>query len=523
MTTAEEFEMYMNSAEFEEDLQLLRQSLSRRGLFESTIRDHVKFATHCEKVLGGDLDPRSATAEHRELLRLRTRGLSQRTIDRYLRAWDNLVTAVSETTSPGGPLPYWRTDRFNEDLESFRDRMLSAGSPPGFVDDTCKFVRHSLKVMAIEVGDLPPEGIDADVLEELDRFLFHEVRDNTRLRYIRALGMFVQVMTGRNPYREITVPDRQADFMRYVYDIVIGQPFEEELTLYIGAMERRGYRRSTIVDKVRSSLACLRRLTETDFIGDLADITPETIAYLWTFMDGLKESTVRVYLRNFGLFLDFVMGSNPVREADIMWNPCGDDVNRRFIFRDQWKAMMAHAEADEALILTLGATMGLRRFEIADLRFDDIRDDVVRIRGKGHGIDGKVVYKRLNPAVRKAIADYLPMRSGIVSLWGDGSDGRILVRRSIHPGEAMTPDIVGDMVRRLGLRAEVDCSTHCLRRLYATTLYDNGTDLNSLRRLMRHESVDTTLRCYIDADPRRMAAAEEALVGDLFGDPRMFS
>ena len=61
------------------------------------------------------------------------------------------------------------------------------------------------------------------------------------------------------------------------------------------------------------------------------------------------------------------------------------------------------------------------------------------------------------------------------------------------------------------------------RRLYATTLYDAGTDLDSLRRLMRHESVNTTLRCYITADPRRMAAAEDAVVDDLFGDPSMFS
>ena len=85
----------------------------------------------------------------------------------------------------------------------------------------------------------------------------------------------------------------------------------------------------------------------------------------------------------------------------------------------------------------------------------------------------------------------------------------------MYPGEFMTADCVGDIVHRLGKRAGVDCSTHCLRRLYATTLYDRGTDIDTLRRMMRHEQVNTTLRCYLDADPRKIAEAESGLLDDL--------
>ena len=48
---------------------------------------------------------------------------------------------------------------------------------------------------------------------------------------------------------------------------------------------------------------------------------------------------------------------------------------------------------------------------------------------------------------------------------------------------------------------------HTLRRLYATTLADAGVPLETIARMMRHECMDTTMRCYLRADPRRMADA----------------
>ena len=54
-------------------------------------------------------------------------------------------------------------------------------------------------------------------------------------------------------------------------------------------------------------------------------------------------------------------------------------------------------------------------------------------------------------------------------------------------------------------------SPHSLRRLYATTLYDMGTDLNTLRMMMRHEDIRTTMECYIDPNPVKMDNAILAL------------
>ena len=225
----------------------------------------------------------------------------------------------------------------------------------------------------------------------MDELFRREVCDNTRLRYIRALGMFVQTITGENPYREITVPDRTAHFMDYVYGCTAGRPLEEDLRLYIGILEHRDYRTYTIIDKVRSILSCYNRLTASGWVGTLHDITSETLLYLRTLMNDLRESTARVHLRNFGLFLEFITGTNPFHEVHIMWNNPTGVVNRRFIFSSDWLKLVSHAEPEEFLILMLGAMMGLRRSEIAWLRLEDMERDRITIRGKGHGPDGKMV------------------------------------------------------------------------------------------------------------------------------------
>ncbi|MBO4348840.1 MAG: site-specific integrase, partial [Candidatus Methanomethylophilaceae archaeon] len=56
-------------------------------------------------------------------------------------------------------------------------------------------------------------------------------------------------------------------------------------------------------------------------------------------------------------------------------------------------------------------------------------------------------------------------------------------------------------------------SCHTLRRFYCMTLVDAGLDLDTVRRMMRHESVVTTLSNYVAADPRRMAEATSVAEG----------
>lgn len=81
----------------------------------------------------------------------------------------------------------------------------------------------------------------------------------------------------------------------------------------------------------------------------------------------------------------------------------------------------------------------------------------------------------------------------------------------------MTPGTVGDVVRRLGRERGIEVTAHSLRRLYASTIHKSGVDTDTLRRMMRHVNVQTTLSYYVNADPERMNAARDFVSSALFG------
>lgn len=165
----------------------------------------------------------------------------------------------------------------------------------------------------------------------------------------------------------------------------------------------------------------------------------------------------------------------------------------------------------EHLILCLGVTMGLRCAEIFKIRLSDIEDGRLTIRGKRHGPEGKVVVVSITSAVARAIEEYLPVRSSIIERYGDNSEGSLLIQQWKGRGCLLNSWNVNDIVKRLGMRHGVDLTNHSLRRLYATTLYDKGVDQDTLRRMMRHSNIQTTMQCYLEADPRRMKDASDRI------------
>ena len=53
-------------------------------------------------------------------------------------------------------------------------------------------------------------------------------------------------------------------------------------------------------------------------------------------------------------------------------------------------------------------------------------------------------------------------------------------------------------ITRLGEKLDIDVSCHTLRRLFCTMLITHGCPLETVKVLMRHESLDTTLKCYVN-------------------------
>lgn len=235
---------------------------------------------------------------------------------------------------------------------------------------------------------------------------------------------------------------------------------------------------------------------------EAADITEDCIYYLVRTLD-MSEATARAYLMVLNGMIEFYTGVSLVKKMHILWNrPVR---HRVFITTDDFIAMFRIADEREKVVLVLGAFMGLRRDEMQHITLDDIRRDRILIHGKGHGKNGMVYEQPMPIEVREIIDRYLRWRRSLTG--DDRSEGRLLVyydeRRRIIGHYRDRCGALSDLVRALGKRAGVEVTCHSLRRLFCTNLYygidgEGGCDLATVKDLMRHASINTTLTCYID-------------------------
>jgi len=233
----------------------------------------------------------------------------------------------------------------------------------------------------------------------------------------------------------------------------------------------------------------------------------EVFALLDSFK-GVCENTKRTYLTEFGRFVEFVTGKNPVKECHILWNDSSVK-NRKFIALEDWPRIKASARtSSDRLILYLGAYMGLRRAEITRIRLGDIDGDYLIIRGKGHG-DGKMDRKFMPEPVQEALRDYLKDRRKVKPT----NDNLLVMLNGPFRGKAMVGRNVGYYIEKMRQRSGVDFTPHSLRRLYATTMWEaTGRDLAKTKQATRHVSTDILMNCYINVNPNSERAAVDNLL-----------
>ena len=248
-------------------------------------------------------------------------------------------------------------------------------------------------------------------------------------------------------------------------------------------------RKATTVRTYDEALKSLHKI----FPG-LLDVTVEDIV---TIKDALmvSESSKRLYLIVLGRFLECFGRPNTVKESDILWNRT--EPRRLFIRPEDFKSMMASCTLRERVVLMMGAYLGLRRSEMCSSEWKDLRGNILTVRGKGHG-QGKEAHLTVPRPLMM-----------VLEQWRDVSKGETILTNT--KGERMTSEGVGRMVARLSKEHGVPMTPHSLRRLFATTLYETGADLNTIRVLMRHESVNTTVNCYINVNPIIRNGALDAL------------
>lgn len=155
------------------------------------------------------------------------------------------------------------------------------------------------------------------------------------------------------------------------------------------------------------------------------------------------------------------------------------------------------SQRDETLLLVL-LTTGLRREELSTLRIDQVelndRVGIVRVHGKGAKermvpIEG--------PVVQHLIA-WLDVRSKIRTL---NTDTVFITVRANWLGQTMSHGAIERTVARVAKRANLPSwGVHRFRVTFATQLYDDGVDLERIRILMGHETIETTRRYVVVSD-----------------------
>lgn len=165
---------------------------------------------------------------------------------------------------------------------------------------------------------------------------------------------------------------------------------------------------------------------------------------------------------------------------------------------------IARAPDRTRLILVLAAYAGLRRAEIAALRWDHIDGDTIRVDGKG----GHVRHVPIHPQVARELAACRARRDA-----GTFGTGWRYTSQPDSPfvfpgryGRGATADAIG----RAAARALGDYSGHTLRHRFAGRAYAATRDLGVVQQLLGHAS-PTTTAVYARADRSAMADAVRAL------------
>jgi integrase/recombinase XerD len=227
----------------------------------------------------------------------------------------------------------------------------------------------------------------------------------------------------------------------------------------------------------------------------------------WLASRKLMPSTRRTVIARIGSFYRWAVraGFVPTDPSQEVARPRMSRYLPRPAPTERVRAVLAACDDRVAAMICLGAYCGMRRFEIAKLRVEDLEfacvPPTVKIRGKGQ-VDRRVP---LNPAVTAALARHgLPARGWVFP--SPRSSGPISAQRC------------GRLIADALSSSDGRVTAHQLRHWFGTELYrGSGGDLRLTQECLGHQSIATTA-LYTAWDSGKAAAAVDTLnMGELSG------
>ena len=274
--------------------------------------------------------------------------------------------------------------------------------------------------------------------------------------------------------------------------------FETDRQHFLAYLSVKGRKDSTLRTYSEALRSVHRTMLDMGLVKSIRDLTPDDVLQIKDALS-IGETSKKLYLIVVGRLQECFGLENSVKKADILWNNV--EPRRLFIRPEDFKVMMASCDAREKVVLMLGAYMGLRRSEMCSICWHDLTGNILTVHGKGHGTAGKVAHLTVPRPLMMALDSWRQVRPHSVS------DNILLTA----DGRPLPSSRIGAIVGKIAKRCGVMMTPHSLRRLFATTLYETGADLNTIRMLMRHESVNTTVNCYINVNPIVRSNALDAL------------
>ena len=200
-----------------------------------------------------------------------------------------------------------------------------------------------------------------------------------------------------------------------------------------------------------------------------------------------------------------LLRDNPMQDLDA---PRLKKTLPRYLQLDQCIQLLESVDepnrARDYCILTLFLNCGLRISELVALNVTDVRENQIRILGKGN--KERILF--LNDACRAALDDWLEERSHQAA-----ADPNALFLTRSHT--RMTRDAVHYMVKQRLKKAGLDStlySSHKLRHTAATLMLQNGVDVRTLQEVLGHENLNTTqIYTHVDSENLRTAAKANPL------------
>lgn len=182
-----------------------------------------------------------------------------------------------------------------------------------------------------------------------------------------------------------------------------------------------------------------------------------------------------------------LLSENPVKDLEL---PSGKKAMPKYLTLEESLELMSSVDGKysqrDYCIITLFLNCGMRLSELVGINLADIRENTVKLLGKGN--KERIIY--LNDSCLYAIAEYLKVRPNPQK--ATEKNALFLSTRGARLTPRRVQQIVGDCLQAAGLSGK-GYSPHKLRHTAATLMYQHGNvDIRVLKEILGHANLATT-------------------------------